>query len=105
MFIPLANLTDLYDGYQKPVSVAGKSYVLLQAEGQVYLLENRCPHMDAPLSGGQIQGTLLRCRAHGIGFSLLTGRAEGSLSESMDCLKFFPLVYEGDMIGVDLQNH
>lgn len=102
MFIPLAHLADLYDGFQQAVTIKGKSYVLLQAQEQLYLVENRCPHMDAPLFQGVIAGNILRCKAHGIGFSLLTGKAEGPLADSLDCLRFLELVYEGDQVGVEL---
>ena len=102
MFIPLAKLTDLYDGFQQAVMVAGKSHLLLQADGQVYLVENRCPHMDAPLLHGAIVGSTLRCKAHGIAFSLISGGAEGPLAGSLDCLVFVDLVYEGDRVGVDI---
>lgn len=102
MFTALAKLSELEDGFQKLVQLRGKPYVLLQAEGQVYLVENRCPHMDAPLFQGQINGELLRCRAHGIAFSLTTGSAQGPLAGSLDCLHFLPVVFDGDAVGVEV---
>jgi nitrite reductase/ring-hydroxylating ferredoxin subunit len=101
MFTPLARLTDLFDGYKKVVQLAGKPYVLLQAQGELYLVENRCPHLDAPLDTGEIQGAVLRCRAHGIAFDLTTGNAQGPMAGVLPCLQMPALVYEGDLVGVD----
>lgn len=102
MFHGLANLADLYDGYCEPYRIQGESLLLIQEQGQQYLIENRCPHMDAPLATGQVLGDSIRCRAHGIVFSLQTGHALGPLAETLDCLKFYPVVYDGSRIGVDL---
>lgn len=101
MFIALANALDLFDGFQKLFHIQGKGYVLLQSQGQCYVIENRCPHMDAPLFGGVVLGDSLRCKAHGIVFSLTTGKAEGSLREVLPCLKSLPVVFDGDRVGVD----
>lgn len=101
-FFPLAQLSDLYDGYQKAFRVDGYSLLLCQLEGQTFLIENRCPHMDAPMTdAAQAPGCLLRCRAHGIEFSLKNGRALGPLSDTISPLRFFPLEYEGTKVGVD----
>lgn len=102
-FYPLEQLSRLYDGYQKDFNVGGVSLLLLQMEGVPVIIENSCPHMDAPLThAAQVPGGLIRCRVHGIEFRLDNGRACGPLANTLDCLKKFPPVYEGDKIGVDL---
>jgi nitrite reductase/ring-hydroxylating ferredoxin subunit len=101
-FYPLANLLDLYDGFMMAYSIQGKSLLLLQDKGEIYLIENICPHMDAPLVTGKIQDGAIVCRAHGIGFDLRTRRARGPLADTLNCLKTFPLVYLGNKVGVEL---
>ena len=101
-FIPIEQLNRLYDGYQKAFKIAGWDLLLLQQGGVPIIIENRCPHMDAPLTfAEQVAGGLLRCRAHGIAFSLSTGKACGPLANTIDCLKKFPVVYDGNQLGID----
>jgi nitrite reductase/ring-hydroxylating ferredoxin subunit len=102
MFQPLAKLIDLHDGFRQTVAVNGKSYLLLQTQGQLWCIENRCPHMDAPLANAQISDGAIRCRAHGIAFDLATGKAQGPLADTIDCLVQLPLIYDGDRVGVEL---
>ncbi len=52
-------------GELQAVEVAEHRIVLCNAEGRVYALEDRCPHADAKLSGGRLEGTLLECPLHG----------------------------------------
>ena len=42
-----------------------RNIVLCNAEGRVYALEDRCPHADAKLSLGRLEGSLLECPFHG----------------------------------------
>jgi nitrite reductase/ring-hydroxylating ferredoxin subunit len=102
MFHPLAKLIDLHDGYRQVHTLGGKGYLLLQDEGCVFLVENRCPHMDAPLANGDITGGVIRCKAHGIAFDLATGKAQGPLAGSLECLEQLELIYNGDRIGVEI---
>ena len=101
-FYPLEKLSQLYDGYQKPFRVAGQQLLLLQQEGRTFLIENRCPHMDASLSNADQEPGILRCRVHGIEFQLSDGRACGPLAGVMPSLKFYPLAYDGNTLGVEL---
>lgn len=101
-FIKLANLIDLHDGYKQAVSVAGRKLLLIQDEGDVYVVENRCPHMDAPLTNGAVAAKAIRCPVHGIEFELDSGRSKGPLADTLDCLVRFTPVYQDQYIGVDL---
>lgn len=101
-FYALANLADLYDGYSVGFIVQGRPLLLLQDHGDRFIIENRCPHMDAPLSTGKVGQGAIVCRAHGIAFDLRSTRARGPLADTLDCLKTFNVVYEGNKIGVEL---
>lgn len=102
-FHSLEKLVRLHDGYRNNYQVEGQKLLLIQYEGQVFIIENRCPHMDVPLDQAELLGgQLIRCRAHGISFELNSGRACGPLAGTLDCLKKFTPIYEGDSIGVDL---
>lgn len=42
-YVALAKLHQLYDGYRQALRVAGRELLLLQEEGRLYLIANRCP--------------------------------------------------------------
>ncbi len=102
MFHSLAALTTLYDGYTGVFKINGLSLLLIQEEGQRYIIEDRCPHMDARLSTGSIIGSDITCRAHGISFCLKSGKAQGPLAHTLDGLRLFAVAYDGNQIGVDI---
>jgi nitrite reductase/ring-hydroxylating ferredoxin subunit len=101
-FYSLANLADLHDGFTTASNIGGHRLLLLQDGGETFVIENRCPHMDAPLASGRVTQGAIVCRAHGIAFDLRNGRARGPLADTLDCLRFFPVIYEGNKVGVDI---
>lgn len=101
-FYSLANLADLSDGFTAVYNISGQRLLLLQDDGEIFVIENRCPHMDATLASGKITQGAIVCRAHGIAFDLRNGRARGPLADTLDCLRFFPVIYDGNKVGVDI---
>jgi 3-phenylpropionate/trans-cinnamate dioxygenase ferredoxin component len=67
--LPLAAL----DGTPRLVEVTGAEILLCQFDGDVYAVENRCSHLDAPLACGQVKWGWIACPAHGARFDLATG--------------------------------
>lgn len=98
VFHPLEKLHLLHDGYQKAFRINGLDLLLIQDEGRTVLIQNRCPHMEAPLTYGQVSQCMIRCPMHRIEFSLRDGQARAP--GRLDPLKFYPPVYEGNMVGV-----
>ena len=99
----LEQLNKMYDGYKRAFSINGLNLLLVQEGGSVFLIENRCPHMDVSLETGTlVPGQKIRCRAHGIEFELGSGKATGPLAETLDCLNRYTPIYEGSTIGVEL---
>lgn len=101
-FYTLEKLVHLHDGYQRAFRVNGHNLLLVQQDGRPYLIENRCPHMDAPLTNADQGPGILRCRSHGIEFQLASGKACGPLAGTLASLKHYPIAYEGNSIGVEL---
>ncbi|WP_188151244.1 Rieske (2Fe-2S) protein [Teredinibacter waterburyi] len=103
VFFPLEKIHLLYDGYQKAFQVGRLNLLLIQSDGTPYLIENRCPHMDVALTTAtQLPGNKLRCRAHGIEFELESGRPQGPLANTLDCLKKYPISFDGNVLGIEL---
>lgn len=101
-FFPIDETLNLVPGYRKAIFLEGRSLLLFQPEEDPYLIKNQCPHMDIALSDAEISSDELRCRAHGIAFELGDGKAIGPLTDVLPCLEFYPVVYEGRFIGVEL---
>ncbi len=43
----------------------GEPFVVVRIDGEVVVLEDRCPHRSAPLSSGAVVGSALECAYHG----------------------------------------
>ena len=99
---PLEKLHQLHDGYRRVFRVGNMELLLLQDDGKPYLIENRCPHMDAPLHFGAITNGCLRCPMHGISFELRSGRCSPPVPAPVPPLKTFTPIYEGNTIGVQV---
>jgi nitrite reductase/ring-hydroxylating ferredoxin subunit len=55
------------------VTAQGHDIVLFCQEGEVYALDNRCPHMGFPLSRGSTKDGILTCDWHHARFDIKTG--------------------------------
>ncbi|MEN0038851.1 MAG: Rieske (2Fe-2S) protein [Cellvibrio sp.] len=100
-FVALEKLHLLFDGYRKPIKLAGQDLLLLQENGKTLLIKNQCPHASAPLTHASLSNNALRCPLHGIEFDLTTGRSRSPVCAQ--ALQFLPLIYEGNTIGVELR--
>jgi nitrite reductase (NADH) small subunit len=56
----------------------GRIAVFRTAEGQVFAIEDHCPHKGGPLSQGIVHGTAVTCPLHNWVISLETGKALGA---------------------------
>ncbi len=102
-FYPLEQLSRLHDGYQRDFNVSGRAILLCQMDGRVFIIENRCPHMDVALTHAeQLPNLKLRCRAHGIEFDMQSGKACGPLSDTISPIKHYAPIYEGTQIGIEI---
>jgi nitrite reductase/ring-hydroxylating ferredoxin subunit len=64
--------------------------------GRLFAVEDRCPHAGAVLSGGELEGPVLTCPAHGSQFDVRDGdRCRGPADVG---LKTFPLLEEGGRV-------
>jgi nitrite reductase/ring-hydroxylating ferredoxin subunit len=94
-----ASLEELREAGRKVVSLDGHTICLLVDEGEVFAVDNRCPHMGFPLHRGSVSDGILTCHWHHARFDLCTG---GTFDEWADDLRRFPVEVEGDDVYVDL---
>ena len=74
----LCNFDELKEGVGKYVAAAGRTLGVYLDAGQVYVLDDRCPHAGASISAGHVQNGCAICPRHDWAFKL----ADGYLSDS-----------------------
>jgi nitrite reductase/ring-hydroxylating ferredoxin subunit len=72
-FKRVADRETLAEAGREVVSAGGHSIALFDHEGEVYAVDNRCPHMGFPLSKGSVEDGLLTCHWHHARFELSCG--------------------------------
>ena len=99
-FHALEKLMCLEDGYRREFIIDGIPLLLIQEDGQRYLIRNQCPHRGASLTEGAVTAGVIRCPNHGWSFSLSDGQCR--LPAPGPCLTRYTLIYDGNQIGVAL---
>jgi nitrite reductase/ring-hydroxylating ferredoxin subunit len=94
-----ASLEELEAKGRLVVGVDGHTICLLVEGGEVYAVDNRCPHMGFPLHRGSVADGILTCHWHHARFDLCTG---GTFDQWADELRRFPVEVDGDDVYVDL---
>jgi nitrite reductase/ring-hydroxylating ferredoxin subunit len=94
-----ASLEELEAKGRLVVSVEGHTVCLIKEEGEVFAVDNRCPHMGFPLHRGSVSDGILTCHWHHARFDLCTG---GTFDQWADDLRRFPVEVEGDDVYVDV---
>jgi 3-phenylpropionate/trans-cinnamate dioxygenase ferredoxin subunit len=75
-FVPVLEEKELQEGAMKLVSVEGSPVLLIKQSGQIFAIDNRCPHMGCAFSGGNLEGLVIVCPCHEWRFNLKTGEYE-----------------------------
>lgn len=68
-----AQLSDLVEGKNKCVKLDGLSILLVKQKGQVFALENKCPHVGLSLEKSKVKDGSITCPWHGSRFDIETG--------------------------------
>jgi nitrite reductase/ring-hydroxylating ferredoxin subunit len=98
-FVHAAPLAALRKSGYLTVQVEGHTVALFEHNGQVYGVDNRCPHMGFPLDKGSVQDGILTCYWHYARFDLATG---GAFDQFADDVRSFPVEVRDDAIWVDV---
>ncbi|MCW4010353.1 MAG: Rieske (2Fe-2S) protein [Candidatus Bathyarchaeota archaeon] len=76
MFVPVLDEKELQEGSMKLVKIEGIPVLLVKVSGEIYAIDNRCPHMGCGFSGGSLDGNMIICPCHDWRFDLKTGEYE-----------------------------
>ncbi|AKH69660.1 ferredoxin subunit of nitrite reductase and ring-hydroxylating dioxygenase [Spongiibacter sp. IMCC21906] len=103
-YYSLEKLINLYDGYRKLFKIDNHNLLLLQLDGQRYLIESRCPHRGHALSTADMEGDQIVCPLHGYRFDLRSGALQHFTEEPCRSLRRYDIVDRDNELGVVLDN-
>jgi nitrite reductase/ring-hydroxylating ferredoxin subunit len=101
-FYLLEKFINLHDGYRRTFKIDQHHLLLLQENGEQFLIEAVCPHRGHPLETATIKNNLLRCPLHNYEFDLLSGRVCLATEESCRALQCYVLIKRNTDLGVML---
>jgi nitrite reductase/ring-hydroxylating ferredoxin subunit len=73
-FVEVAKVNEIPDGKMKHVEVDGKEVLVANIGGKFCAISDRCGHMNALLSMGNLTGNTVTCPFHGAKFDVITGK-------------------------------
>jgi 3-phenylpropionate/trans-cinnamate dioxygenase ferredoxin subunit len=89
---------ELRPGTMKRVDIAGNRYLIANANGQIYAVDDLCSHEEVPLYLGCIEGDSIKCSLHGSRFSLKSG--EPLDEPATEPIKTYPIKISSERIYV-----
>lgn len=98
----VAKVEDLRPGTSLCAELDGKVGVaLFNVEGQIFALENTCPHAGGPLGEGILHGEVVTCPWHGWKFNVRTGLRLKNPAQEW-AVPRYPVRIQSDVIQVGL---
>ena len=95
-----ASVADMEPDKGLPVTIGAKQLAIYRVGENFYALEGVCPHAEALLSDGFIDGDKVECPLHQALFHIPTGKCLGPPADRD--LATFPVKVEGNDILIDL---
>jgi 3-phenylpropionate/trans-cinnamate dioxygenase ferredoxin subunit len=111
-FVEVAKVSELSDGMMKKVVIGDRAFLLARVQGRFYATDALCPHLQADLTAGSLQGTVLTCPLHGSRFDIRNGSvirwtdlsgirlAYASRAKPPHPLRTYPVRVNGDRVLV-----
>jgi nitrite reductase/ring-hydroxylating ferredoxin subunit len=89
---------DVPVGKMKHVEVEGLEILIANVEGKFYAVGDRCPHLNAKVSEGTLNKTIVTCPRHLSSFDVTTGRV---ISGTRSNLPSYDVKVDGDDLLIE----
>jgi nitrite reductase/ring-hydroxylating ferredoxin subunit len=76
-FVQVGKVSEITNGQMKHVDINGKEVVIVNFNGKFYAFDERCGHMNARLSNGNMNQNIVTCPFHSAKFDITTGKKVG----------------------------
>ena len=97
-FVEVAALDELESEGRQLVNAEGQAIALFHHDGEVYAVDNRCPHMGFPLTEGTVEDGILTCHWHHARFELEEG---DTFDPWADDVQTFPVAVDDGVVYLD----
>ena len=91
---------ELEPGQMKPFVIADQRLLLVNADGNFYVVDEMCSHEDYSLALGCIKGKRIKCSLHGSYFDLASGQALDEPADEPICT--YPVKTENGKVWVNV---
>lgn len=99
-WLDAVKLSDLETGHCLSLELENKyGIALFNVDGQIYALENLCPHAGGPIGDGILEDNVIACPWHGWKFNVCTGQRLKNPSAEWT-ISSYPVRIEEGMIQV-----
>jgi nitrite reductase/ring-hydroxylating ferredoxin subunit len=98
-YVYAVDLAELQARRCMAVQVSGHTIALYYHDGDVYAVDNRCPHMGFPLDRGSVHGGILTCHWHHARFDLASG---GAFDLWADDVRTYPVQIRDNAVWIDV---
>src|ERR1700716_3018695 len=99
-FVEVAKRSQIPESGAIAVEVEGKCLALVNLKGEIYALEDTCPHEAGPLSEGQIIGEDIECPWHGSSYNKKPGRV--TRAPAIEDVATYKVRLAGDAVEVEV---
>ena len=76
-YVEAAQVSEISNGQMKHAEINGKEIVIANLDGKFYAFAERCGHMNARLSRGNINQNIVTCPFHAAKFDITSGKKIG----------------------------
>jgi 3-phenylpropionate/trans-cinnamate dioxygenase ferredoxin subunit len=73
-FVKVAEVSEVPVGEMRKFVLVDREILLVNLEGEIHAIGNRCPHAGGDLSKGSLDQGIITCPRHGSKFDVATGR-------------------------------
>lgn len=99
-FVEVAKKSQIPENSVIGVQAEGKILALVNVNGEIYALDDSCPHEGGPLSEGAIEGEEIVCPWHASHFDVKTGRV--TMDPAVEGVAAYKVRVVGDAVEVEL---
>lgn len=99
-FVEVAKKSEIPETGVISVEVEGKRLALMNLKGEIYAIDDDCPHEGGPLSEGQIIGEEIECPWHTSHFNIKTGRV--TMDPATKDVATYSVRLVGDAVEVEI---
>ena len=99
-FVEVAKKSEVPEAGAIVVEVEGKRLALINLSGEIYAIDDDCPHEGGPLSEGTISGEEIECPWHRSHFNIKTGRV--TMDPATEDIATYRVRLIGDAVEVEI---